>query len=517
MIGHQIGPYKVLNLLGRGDIGMVYRALHSQSEQLVAIKMLSPELSANPATRDRILNQANRQAGLFHPHVVNVLKYLKDSKGIYLVMEYVQGESLEKRLTRVGFLERSEALRIVLKILDAIAFMHKRGIHHRHLKPSDILITGDGNIKVKDFGIAKVFGEKGISVTGMRLESLWYMSPEQLRGENVEAASDIYSLGITLYRMLTGQVPFHGKSRFEVMKAHMEEIPRDPAAITPELPRAFCDLILKSLAKNPQDRFQSAEELTSALLQFTEGGKPGAAIPSEGPLLVQEEDGREPGSSSRENDASPIGISEEELLFPDRFDRKVFYLLMGTGMVLIGLLMHILFFGDSQKGNRPEDTIPTTFSPAYRIPSSSALPVTVGDGTQTPETSPPPEAAPESAPRGTDGGFLVTPPFPQAPFSPGETGSPPLTQPAPSSVGSSDMQRSEPNEWPQPGLAETPRNEELVEPNAAPPKADPSKGKKIARPEQYSENKRKSPANRESSEKSGKKPEGENQGWRIIK
>lgn len=504
MIGQQIGPYSILSLLGRGDIGAVYQAVHSASEQLVAIKVLSPELSANPATRDRILSQANRQAGLFHPNVVNVLKYLKDSRGIFLVMEYVQGESLEKQLTRVGALEPPEALRIALKILEAMSFMHKRGVHHCHLKPSDILINGDGNIKVMDFGIAKVFGEKGISVTGMRLESLWYMSPEQLRGEAVDAVSDIYSLGIILYQMLIGEVPFRGKSRFEVMKAHMEETPQDPAAIDPELPRGLCDLILKCLAKTPQDRFQSAEELARDMVRFTEGGEADAVFAFEGPLAFREAEAGGPQFFRREKDASPIP-SQAALPFPGRLDWRVVVLLSGIGMILIGFLMHFLFFGDSRKEERIGNRIPGNIAPAAPSPPAPALPVTSGDETAAPEVLPPPEAANESAPVGIDRGLLVTPPFPQAPHAPWEAEIPIHPHPAPSSPAISESD-APPGTSPSEAL----ESENPDPPVAAPRKANAPREKR--RPPSEAQ-----PENRRSGRGSAQPPEGEKHGWRIIK
>ncbi|MGD9875145.1 protein kinase domain-containing protein [Desulfococcus sp.] len=421
MIGQQIGPYNILSLLGQGDIGMVYQAVHSKTEQLVAIKVLSRELCANLAMRDRILHQANRQAGLFHPNVVNVLKYLKDNQGIYLVTEYIQGESLEKRLNQTGSLNLSESLRITLKILNAMAFMNKRGIYHRHLKPADILIIGDGNIKVKNFGITKVFGEKGISLMGMRLESLWYMSPEQLRGETVDAASDIYSLGITLYQMLTGQVPFHGKSRFEVIKAHMEEVPHDPGAITPTLPRGLCRLIMKTLSKNPRDRFQSAEELSIALLEFSDDGESGVDMLSGKPFSNQDDPLSERKSIDGENDVVSIEQRREARLFLGRFERKSFYLLMGTGIVLIGILLRLLFFGDSRKQDSRGYSTPEISSPADRIHTADPLPVTMDDETELPDASPLQKAVPESPPAEKNRDHTATSSLPRESFVPEET------------------------------------------------------------------------------------------------
>lgn len=511
MIGEQIGPYSILNLIGRGDIGAVYLAVHSSSEQQVAVKVLSPELSANPAMRNRILSQANRQAGLFHPNIVNVLKYLKDSRGIYLIMEVVPGESLENRLLRTGVLDLREALRISLKVLEAMAFMHRRGIRHCHLKPSDILITGDGNIKVMDFGIAKVFGEKGISVTGMRLESLWYMPPEQLRGEAVEAPSDIYSLGIILYQILTGEVPFHGQSRFEVMKAHMEEMPQDPATMAPKLPRGVCDLILKALAKAPQERFQSAEEMARALVQFTEAGEADAVFAFEGPPPVREAEAAGPESFPREGDDPPIP-PEEELPFPDPFDRKLLFLLIGTGVVLTGLLVHVLFPGDTRKEDHIETRIPANVAPVERIPAPPAAPAPSKEETAASEASPTPEAAVDDAPAGIDPRLLVAPPFPHEPFDPWEAGIPKQTKPAPVSPARPEFGIHQEAAPPEALDGERPAG-----PDAASEKADAPRRKR--RPPSQAQPKRSAgqSENRRSGKDSAPPPERENRGWRIIK
>ena len=512
MIGQQIGPYSILNLIGRGDIGTVYQAVHSASEQLVAIKALSRELSANPATRDRILSQANQQAGLFHPNVVNILKYIKDRQEIYLVMEYVRGESLEKQLTRVGCLEPSEAIRIALKILEAMAFMHKRGIYHRHLKPSDILIAGDGNIKVMDFGIAKVFGEKGISLTGMRLESLWYMSPEQLRGETITAASDIYSLGITLYQMLTGEVPFHGKSRFEVMKAHMEELPRDPAATAPELPRGVCDLVLKALAKNPQDRFQSAKAFADALLRSTDPGAPIPTLLAEGDPLYRENGSGEPEAFSETCEVSSSGISEEALHFPDHFNRKILFLLIGGGMVLTGLLIHLLFFGESRKDDRIKYRIPANLSPVDRTPSPPAFPMTSGHETMVPEAVSSAEIKTESAPAGIDRRLLTTPPFPQAPVAPWEAEIPMLPQP-----GSTSPAISDPGASPKTASPDIREGENPIRGDAAFDKVDTVRQENGPSSEVQPKKGTKPSGKRRSSQKPDQQSGRGTHGWRIIK
>jgi serine/threonine-protein kinase len=268
MVGQQIGPYRILKLLGKGGMGIVYQGMHAKLEQLVAIKVLSPEFCENSTMRERFVQEAKLQVKLSHPNVVNILNYLEDNRNIYLIMEYIQGETLEARLRRSGALPVAECCRITVGVLEALSFMHRQGIIHRDIKPSNIMITDSGQIKVTDFGIAKATGEKGLTRTGTQLGTVWYMSPEQIRGAQVSAASDIYALGVTLFQMATGKVPFQSESDFEIMKAHVEQQPPDPEALNPLIPPMLTGIILKALAKNSGDRYGSADELKSALFHL---------------------------------------------------------------------------------------------------------------------------------------------------------------------------------------------------------------------------------------------------------
>jgi len=265
MIGKEIDAYRILEKIGQGGMGIVYKAVHTKLEQEVAIKVLSPEFSHDPAMRERFVKEAKIQARFSHASVVNILNYIEQAGNIYLVMEFVPGETLEHLLRRGGGVPPERAVSICLGVLDALDFMHSKGVIHRDIKPGNIMFTERGDVKVTDFGIAKMVGEKGQTRTGMRIGTLWYMSPEQIKGGNASVVSDIYALGATLYQMVAGKVPFGGNSEYAVMKGHLEEKPVPPWEINSAVSKDLGRIILKALHKDPGSRYQTAGEFADDL------------------------------------------------------------------------------------------------------------------------------------------------------------------------------------------------------------------------------------------------------------
>lgn len=265
MVGKEVGPYRILQKIAQGGMSSVYKGLHIGLEQEVAIKVLSPESFEDPGLRDRFISEAKIQARLSHPNVIKTLNYLENDGTIFMVMEYVNGESLDILLKRGGSLPVERAVAIFTSVLDAIEFMHSKGIIHRDIKPANIMLSYDRYVKVMDFGIAKVMGENGKTKAGIRVGTLWYMSPEQIRGEDATVLTDIYSLGITLYQLVTGRVPFTGELEFDIMRGHLEEAPDSPWKINKDISRTLGEIILKAIAKKPKDRFQSIGEFSEAL------------------------------------------------------------------------------------------------------------------------------------------------------------------------------------------------------------------------------------------------------------
>ena len=264
MIHKEIGQYQILEKIGHGGMGLVYKGIHKKIEKIVAIKALSPQLSEDPKMKERFINEAKLQAKLSHPNIVNIINYIEHEDNIYLIMEYVDGETLENKLKREGALPYEEAVEISVDILEALNYLHSKGIVHRDLKPSNIIFSESGIVKITDFGISKLIGNKGVTTTALA-GSYIYMSPEEIKGEGTTYLSDIYSFGIMLYQMITGNVPYYYDSQYKLMKAHLEEKPIHPIKIKNNIPSKLSESVIKAISKNPQIRFKTPEELKMEL------------------------------------------------------------------------------------------------------------------------------------------------------------------------------------------------------------------------------------------------------------
>jgi hypothetical protein len=266
MLDQLIGNYKILSKIGEGGMGAVYKALDLMLEREVAIKALLPELARDPSVVERFRAEAITLAKLSHPNIAMLFSFLRQSDDYYMVMEYVRGESLDAVLRRERALPCERAVRLFCEALEGVGRAHRLGIIHRDLKLSNLMLTDEDSIKVLDFGIARVLGAARMTREGQFIGTLEYMSPEQIHGREADARSDIYSLGILLYAMLTGRVPFRSQSDYELMRIQVESPPPPPRAIAPHIPGEVENAILRALAKHPDERFQSVGEFRTALL-----------------------------------------------------------------------------------------------------------------------------------------------------------------------------------------------------------------------------------------------------------
>jgi serine/threonine-protein kinase len=255
-----IQHYDVIEKIGEGGMGMVYKAVHRTLERPVAIKRLAAHLSKNQTMLERFLKEAKLQAKLSHANVVNIFDFLEWEGEVYLVMEYVSGLSVKEMLQSRGRLSIQEALHIAQGVLSGLAFMHKNGIVHRDIKPSNIIVSESGQVKVTDFGIARlVEDDSGLTRFGAGVGTLQYMAPELLKSGEVSFSVDIYSMGVTLYEMLSGTAPFTGVTDLEIMLGHIEKSPPPLDLPEDEAGLACRAMVLKALAKAPGDRFASTE------------------------------------------------------------------------------------------------------------------------------------------------------------------------------------------------------------------------------------------------------------------
>jgi eukaryotic-like serine/threonine-protein kinase len=252
------GRYEVLEQVGEGGAALVHRGHDHHLGRDVAIKVLRPELAGDPEFAERFRREATAAAGLCHPNIAQVYDIGWDANASYMVMELVPGGTLRDRLQRSGALAPEEALRVASEVAGALQHAHESGIVHRDIKPHNILFTRDGNVKVLDFGIARALAQASISQTGTIVGSVHYLSPEQARGEPAMPQSDIYSLGVVLFEMLTGRVPFDADTPVAVAVRHMQEIAPDVRSLNPQVPAAVAAIVQRALAKDLGDRFRNA-------------------------------------------------------------------------------------------------------------------------------------------------------------------------------------------------------------------------------------------------------------------
>lgn len=264
------GRYRLGELLGRGGMAEVYRGTDARLGRTVAIKLLRPSLANDPAFRTRFRQEAQAAAKMAHPTIVRVFdageETVRDPSGIelqvpFIVMEFVEGRLL-RDLIAEGPLPVGEAARIMDGVLTALEYSHRAGVVHRDIKPGNIMVTSSGQVKVMDFGIARAISESSATIaqTSAILGTAQYFSPEQARGETVDARTDLYSAGVVLYEMLTGRAPFHADSAVAVAYQHISEAPIPPTSLVPSVSPAMNAVVLRALAKDRFDRYQSAAE-----------------------------------------------------------------------------------------------------------------------------------------------------------------------------------------------------------------------------------------------------------------
>lgn len=291
-----LGNYRILKKIGEGGMGAVYLARDVGLEREVAIKIISPELARSSHLMARFRVEAIAQARLNHPHIVTIHSFEQQEDTYYIVMEYMDGKTLKEMLREKGKLPVELVLRIFLQLLEGITYAHRKGVLHRDIKPANIFVNPDGTVKIGDFGIAKVSGINGLTRVGAAVGTPLYSSPEQIRGEKMGTGTDIYSLGVTLYEMLTGVQPFKtgSGSDFEIQKAHLEKIPGNPSSFNPDVPPTLDALVMKCLSKSPTQRFRSAEALKKAM-----AGRVAPAAHDAPPLVSEVPPGQKVGFLSK--------------------------------------------------------------------------------------------------------------------------------------------------------------------------------------------------------------------------
>ena len=277
--GQRVGDYEVLAPLGAGGMGRVYKVRNVISNREEAMKILLPDFASDPELAARFMAEIRTLAGLEHPGIAQLRTAFQYNNQFVMVMEYVEGTTLEKLAAQTR-IPLDHILDYSTQVLAALSYAHGRGVTHRDIKPANIMITTHGLVKLMDFGIAKSTDDMQLTRPGTTMGSVYYMSPEQVRGGTVDARSDIYSFGVTLYEMLTGRKPFQADTSYSVLNAHMNEAPTPPVELNPSISPQLNDIVLRAMAKLPEQRFQTAEEFRSALKAQREVHATPAPVPS---------------------------------------------------------------------------------------------------------------------------------------------------------------------------------------------------------------------------------------------
>ena len=425
-IGERVGDYEIVQILGAGGMGQVYQVRNILSNRIEAMKVLLPNLEGDPGLADRFLNEIKVQATLDHPNIAKLHTAMRSGNQLVMVMEFVDGTPLSQLLLR-GPLPPSAAAAYASQVLDALGYAHAHGVIHRDIKPANIMLTAAGHIKLMDFGIARVQTDRRLTQTGSTVGSLFYMSPEQIKGGDPDGRSDLYSLGIAMYEMVTGRRPFLGDSDFQIMSAHLQQAPMAPIEVIPGIPSGLSDIILMAIEKDPAARFQSAEAFRAALARaFPAAVTPTRTMVAAAPPLPKMTPPPLPHTAPAPFAAAPLVIPSA----PAR-SRRGLYMALGAVVTLAVLVAAViegpkLMRGGAAGAQGTQNSAPSVTAPLATPAVSPETPASPEPATQ-PVTQPAPQSAPVSAP------VQSSRPIPQAatPARPAFSAQPPTAAPPP--------------------------------------------------------------------------------------
>jgi serine/threonine protein kinase len=264
------GRYKIIEELGRGGMGVVYKAEDTKLKRTVALKLLPPELTHIPEVKERFMREAQAAAALEHPNICTVYEFDEAEEKTFISMAYVEGQNLRKKIESDP-LELEEALRIATQVAEGLQIAHKKGVIHRDIKSANIMVTEDNQAKIMDFGLARMTGTTLLTQEGAAMDTIAYMSPEQARGKEVDHRTDIWSFGVVLYEMLTGELPFKGEHEQAVVYSIRKDKPRPITEVNAEIPPSIEQVVDKALEKDADKRYQQVDELLDDLKSISAG------------------------------------------------------------------------------------------------------------------------------------------------------------------------------------------------------------------------------------------------------
>lgn len=352
--------YNVLELIGQGGMGEVYRAIHKGLNRTVAIKMLSPEIMDNKEFRKRFQQEAQIIAQLDHKNIIKVYDIDTYDNKLCIIMECIDGESLESILKKTEKFDITHSIELTIEIAQALDYAHNRGIIHRDIKPDNIMLDKSGNVKLMDFGIARMVDATLNTQTGLSMGTPKYMSPEQAEGKKVKKTTDIYSLGIILYRLVAGKVPFDADNFVAIAMMHIKELPVPPEKLNSKIDKKLSTIILKCIEKNETDRFQSCRELSDALAEYKF-----SMLQRDVTRTIKDEK-LIPSTTKMTSDTLPFESSEKKSQMIEstkekgvqlKSKTKIFYYIFGIIVLLIFLSYSAFLIYKSEKKSKPEKEI----------------------------------------------------------------------------------------------------------------------------------------------------------------
>jgi len=372
MIDKKIGNFKITDFIEEGGMGTIYKGTHIKLERPVAIKILHQNLTANPQFKERFLNEAKILAKLSHPNIINIYDFIEQDGQFYIIAEFVDGKPMDKIISDRSNNSTAQTIQLFKQILSGIGYAHDNGVVHRDIKPSNVMIQPDNTAKILDFGIAKLSdSSKSLTKTGTKMGSLYYMSPEQVLGKNLDSRTDIYSLGVMLFEMLTNKLPYNTQteSDYELMNSILSQDMPDINSFISSVDPNIGSIIKKACAKDQNDRFASCDEFSKALdndsFTYTQVSSDFGKTQLIEPNISQ-------SAGQRTVFQQPEQISNENQQIQKSKNSKVYFLFGSLLFIIICITIYIVTMNDSSELTSTSDNSTSKNTPSTNTGSSNS-------------------------------------------------------------------------------------------------------------------------------------------------